>query len=195
VKTASRAFVLLLGVGIAVGQEPAKDWIPAVTFPNAAMSASLHPTEESFLNGTFSEFGAKGVRKFSATLRNGQVKMEYKPLGSVEVELTGFHDVSEGGAVFGIVEYHRTSIGGSSSNDCFVQVVRFKEGLKPLLIQQIQFGCDSPGSGSMVSADGRGLTIKQGYKWDSDLGVVGFKWAGSKLSVTGRSTEPVTRSQ
>jgi len=195
VKTGVEILIVLLWIGTAVGQVPAEDWRPAVTFPNATLPASLRPTEESFTNGRFSEFNAKHVRRFSVLLRNGHVQIRYKPFGWVEVELTGFHDVSAGGAVFGVVEYHMTSIGGSSSNDCFVQVVKFNSGSKPVLAQQIRFGCDSAGSGSKVSADARVLIVREGYKLDSTLNVDRFEWAGSKFSIVGHSTEPVPRKQ
>ena len=173
VKAVLAVFILLFGLELAVGEDSAKDWIPAVTFPNVALSTSLHPTERSFRNGTF-------------------IEVRYEPLGSVEIELTGFHRVSEVGATFGIAEYRKTSTGGSSSNDCFVQLVSFKGGLKPWLVQQIRFGCDPPGSGSMVSADGNELTIKEGYKGDSSLIVVRFRRKGQKFSITTRTSEPVT---
>jgi len=197
VKTTLQTLILLFAVGTALGQETAKDSVPDIEFPNVAVSASLRPTEQSFRNGTFSEYAYNNDMRmnvsFSARLRNGQFKKKYKPFGSNEVWLTGFHDVSEAGAVFAIAEYHELSIGGSSSNDCYVQVVRFKKGSKTLLVQQIYFGCDSEGSGSTVSADGRELTTKEGVKWDSELVVFRFRWNGSQFTVAEHSTEPVTK--
>ena len=189
VKAKLRALAVVLLFRMALGQEPAKDRMPAIEFPNAALPASARPTAESFRSGTFREFNGKKL-SFSARLQTGVFTEKYKPFGRVEVEFTGFHDIQVANATFGIAEYHKTSVGGSSSNNCFVQVVRFNKGSNPLLTQQIQFGCDSQGSGSVVSPDGSELTVRQGYKWDRNLGVVRFKWDGSRFSITDHTVEP-----
>jgi hypothetical protein len=185
---------LLLAMSVVIGQNQS-DWMLSIVYPEASLSSSFEPTHASFRNGTFTEFGASGEQSFSARLRNGQYEGRYKPFGSVEVELTGFHRLNEARTVFAIVEYHKISIGGSSSNNCFVDVVAFNSGANPTVMQQIEYGCDLSGSGSTVSATGTELTVRQGYKGDSRLAVVHFRWNQSRFDVVGHSTEPLAESR
>jgi len=181
--------LLLLGMAPAAQEQP--NWIPNVSFPRAPLSPSLGPTQASFANSTFSEFGKGGERAFSARLRNGQYEEHFKPYGSVEIELTGFHRIDEGETLFVVATYHKVSVGGSSSNDCFVDVVAFPKGTAPTLIQRIKYGCDSAGSGADVSANATEVTVREEYKGDSQLTVVQFKWNGQKFDVVGHRNEPI----
>ncbi len=156
-----------------------------------ALQDSLNPSLESFRQGVFYEYEMDGKLRVSSPLRNGRFEERYKPYGSVEVELTGFHLVDGADAITAVAEYHKISIGGSSSNDCFVNVVRFAKAAKPKMTQQIVFGCDSNGSGSIVSSGGRELTIRQGVKSDRVLAVAEYKWDGTKFELIRHGSEPL----
>jgi hypothetical protein len=183
---------MLLTAGISKSQNQ-NDWMPSVTYPHVQLSSSLKPTEASFGNGAFTDFTAGDVRTLSVRLRNGRYEKRYRPYGSVWLELTSFHRFSITSTVFAVVGYHRISVGGSSSNDCFVDVIAFAEDAPPVLTQQVKFGCDLSGSGSKLSKNAVDLTIRQGYKGDSRLGVVQFRWNGSKYDVVAHTFESLSK--
>ena len=178
--------LVLFAINYTLAQE---EWEPYVTYPHARLEALLQPTETSFRQGTFQQFGSGGNATFSALLSHGHYEKKYKPRGSVEVWLDGFHRVDEPERVFVVAEYHKISIGGSSSNDCFVDVVEFENESSPLLRQQIAFGCDLSGSGSKVSQNGRELIVRQAVKGDPEIAVFRFQWDGGKFVLASHSTE------
>lgn len=161
------------------------DWMPTVWYLHRSLAASLEPTHASFRNGTFTEFIPDGQVIMSAQLRNGRYEEQSKPDGSVQIELTDFHRRNIGGSTYVIATYQKRSVARFSANECIVDVIAFRKSRGPLLVQQIKYPCELSGSGSTVSPSGAELTVRQGYRGDTRLRTVKFRWKKSKFEAVG----------